>query len=62
MKWRVDATILNVVEADTAEEACAWVMNDLANKFGAEFLQAAVIRTSPANLFDSPEVEGEYVS
>lgn len=62
MRWRVDAILVDVVEADTADEACAWVMNRLAGKYGAEFLNDAIIRAQLAVLQDEyHDTEGSYV-
>lgn len=62
MRWRVDAILVDIVEADTADEATAWVMNRLAGKFGAEFLNDAIIRTQLAALQDEyHDAEGDYI-
>lgn len=46
MIWIVNASIVNIVNAETASEASDWVTKELADKFGQEFIHAAIIRTS----------------
>lgn len=46
MKWIVNASIINVVQAETASDASDWVMAELAEKFGMEFINHAIIRAS----------------
>lgn len=63
MRWRVDAILVDIVEADTADEATNWVMTKLAGKYGSEFLNDAIIRAQLAVLQDEyHNSEGEYVS
>lgn len=46
MIWIVNASIISIVNANTASEASDWVIKELAEKYGQEFIHAAIIRTS----------------
>lgn len=62
MRWRVDAILVDIVEADTADEATNIVMSKLAGKYGSEFLNDAIIRAQLAVLQDDyHDTEGSYI-